>query len=312
MEFIYASALCRCSEIGSKYTSEAGRLNFIGLMPQYDRHQLYFIRFLAIIGHLDRVWDTPFIFSQALPMFCAWLCRSCIGDTVKTYMGGIRHFYLLHGHANPLEGNFKVKSVIKAQQRARPGGGNRKLPITLDMLKIIMHYSDWNSPFQVACICAALVAFFAFLRKSNITVKPNDAWDAHSIARKDVSCDARNGIVWIELHLTKTRGQTEVHPLRIPVPRMAGTRVDPWVWWHRHLMLSPCASTTVHAFAYKDTTTIATTKPLLHSDFRNFITTQFRPRIKWSHLLLAKMVQIEPCLYARLVFHILIFSISTV
>jgi hypothetical protein len=41
-------------------------------------------------------------------------------------------------------------------------------------------------------------------------------------------------------------------------------------------------------------------------------TTQFRPRIKWSHLLLAKLVQIEPCLYARLVFHILIFSISTV
>ena len=40
--------------------------------------------------------------------------------------------------------------------------------------------------------------------------------------------------------------------------------------------------------------------------------TQFRPRIKWSHLLLAKMVQIEPCLYVRLVFHILNFSTSTV
>jgi len=44
----------------------------------------------------------------------------------------------------------------------------------------------------------------------------------------------------------------------------------------------------------------------------SYRTTQFSPRIKWSHLLLAKMVQIEPCLYARLVFHILIFSISTV
>ena len=42
------------------------------------------------------------------------------------------------------------------------------------------------------------------------------------------------------------------------------------------------------------------------------LTTQFRPRTKWSHLLLAKMVQIEPCLYARPVFHILLFSISTV
>jgi hypothetical protein len=30
---------------------------------QYDRHQLYFIRFLAIIAHLDRMWDTSFIFN---------------------------------------------------------------------------------------------------------------------------------------------------------------------------------------------------------------------------------------------------------
>jgi len=40
--------------------------------------------------------------------------------------------------------------------------------------------------------------------------------------------------------------------------------------------------------------------------------TQFSPRIKSAHLLHAKMSQIGTCLYARLVFHILIFSISTV
>jgi len=40
--------------------------------------------------------------------------------------------------------------------------------------------------------------------------------------------------------------------------------------------------------------------------------TQFSPRTKWSHLLHAKMSQIGTGLYSRLVFHILIFSISTV
>jgi len=139
---------------------------------QYDKHQLYFIRFLALINHLDRVWDMPYIFNHALPLFCAWLCRSCIGDTVKTYMGGTRHFYLLHGLSNPLEGNFRVKAIIKAQQLATPGGKNRKLHITLDMLKIIVHYSNWNDPSQVACICAAIVAFFAFLRSQTSLSSP--------------------------------------------------------------------------------------------------------------------------------------------
>jgi len=144
------------------------------------------------------------------------------------------------------------------------------------MLKIIIHYSNWNDPFQVACICAAIVAFFAFLRKSNITVKPNDAWDAHSIARKNVTRDATNNAMWITLHLTKTRGHTSVDPLRIPMPRMHGNRLDPWTWWSRHLMLSPSASLDVHAFAYNDGTAAAATRPLLHADFRRFIKSKLR------------------------------------
>ena len=42
------------------------------------------------------------------------------------------------------------------------------------------------------------------------------------------------------------------------------------------------------------------------------VSTQFSPGTKWSHLLHAKMSQIGTCLYARLVFHILSFSISKV
>ena len=143
------------------------------------------------------------------------------------------------------------------------------------MLKIIIHYSNWNDSFQLACICAAIVAFFAFLRKSNITVKPNDAWDAHSIARKNVTRNAANNTMWITL-LTKTRGHTSVDPLCIPMPRMHGNRLDPWTWWSRHLMLSPSASLDVHAFAYNDGTAAAATRPLLHADFRRFIKSKLR------------------------------------
>ena len=242
---------------------------------QYDRHQLYFIRFLALIQCLGLVWDMPFICGEALPMYCAWLCRSCNGDTVKTYMGGVRHYYLLNGHRNPLEGNFKVKTMIKAQQRARPGGGNVKLPITLDMLKIMVHYSDWNNPFEVACICAAIVAFFAFLRKSNITVKHNDWWDAHSIARRNISCDAANAVMWINLQMTKTRGHSTVDGLRIPIPRLEGSRVDPWTWWAQHQKLSPSTTQDIHAFAYRSNAAGAL-KPLQHSDFRSFVRAKLR------------------------------------
>jgi hypothetical protein len=54
------------------------------------------------------------------------------------------------------------------------------------------------------------------------------------------------------------------------------------------------------------------TLPKPTSQASRTLTTQFGPRAKWAHLLLAKMSQIGACLYAQLVFHIFIFSISTV
>ena len=49
-------------------------------------------------------------------MFCAWLCHSCIGDTVKTYMGGIRHFYLLQGTDKPTH----WKATPRLSQSSKP------------------------------------------------------------------------------------------------------------------------------------------------------------------------------------------------
>lgn len=203
----------------------------------------------------------------ALPNYCTFLCRSCSGETIKSYMHGIKQLYLEHNTPNPLEGNFAVKAIIKAQQRLHPGGAHRKLPITIDMLKIMIAYSDINDPFEVACICAAIIAFFAFLRKSNITVKADDVWDAHSLSRADVNFDGH--ALWITLHLTKTRGHSYVDPLRIPIPRIPGSPLDPPAWWILHQRLSP-TSRNNHAFAYR-TILDGSTRALSHTDFCAFV-----------------------------------------
>jgi len=183
-------------------------------------------------------------------------------------MHGIRQLYLEHYLPNPLEGNFAVKAIIKAQQRLQPGGAHRKLPITIDMLKVMIAYSDINNPFEVACICAAIFAFFAFLRKANISVKPGEVWDAHSLSRDDVVFDGR--ALWITLHLTKTRGHTKIDPLRIPIPRIVGSPLDPPEWWLYHQSLSPAAPE-AHAFTYRTTDG---THALMHTDFCKFVRTK--------------------------------------
>ena len=244
----------------------------------YAKHFLYLVRFLVLVGWLPRLKDVAFMRNHGLPMYCAFLCRTCSGDTVKTYLHGIRYAYLSLGLANPLAGNFRVKQIIKAQQRARPSGTNRKMPITFDMLKVLVACSDINNPFHVACICASLVAFFAFLRKSNVSVKLNDVWQAHSLSRLDVRLDYPRQLLWVTLHMTKTRGHTVVKPLRIPIPSIPGHPLDPVQWWIRHLFLSPMSPgehpVAVHAFAYARAPSNVQglpLTPLSHSAFRAFL-----------------------------------------
>ena len=186
---------------------------------------------------LPQLWNVGYIRAKALPYYCTFLARSCSGDTIKTYMQGIRQLYLEHSLPNPLEANFAVKCIIKARQRSQPGGSHRKLPITVDMLKVIIAASDVYSSFDTACICAAIVAFFAFLRKANISVKPHDVWDAHSLSRADIVLNQQ--ALWITLRLTKTRGHSRVEPLRIPIPYIRGSPLDPPAWWIHHQRLSP-------------------------------------------------------------------------
>ena len=187
------------------------------------------------MGWISRAKDIHFMRVRALPVYCTFLCRTCNGDTIKTYMHGIRYAYLSFGLSNPLAHNFKVKQIIKAQQRLRPSGGDRKMPITFDMLKVLAAHSDINNPFHIACICASLIAFFAFLRKSNVSVKLNDVWQAHTLSRLDISHDVSARLMWVTLHMTKTRGHTAVEPLRIPIPSLPGHPLDPVQWWIRHL-----------------------------------------------------------------------------
>ena len=68
----------------------------------YAKHFLYLVRFLVLVGWLPRLKDVAFMRNHGLPMYCAFLCRTCSGDTVKTYLHGIRYAYLSLGLANPL------------------------------------------------------------------------------------------------------------------------------------------------------------------------------------------------------------------
>jgi hypothetical protein len=60
--------------------------------------------------------------------------------------------------------------MLKGVDRLRPGKSKRKLPITMAILSHLVASCNSKTPAGAATAAAAGIAFFAFLRKANVTV----------------------------------------------------------------------------------------------------------------------------------------------
>ena len=67
-------------------------------------------------------------------------------------------------------GSWKINHLLQGVRRLKPGGFQQKAAIDLQMLFWIAEATNQNNPAEVAFAAAAFIAFFAFLRKANVTV----------------------------------------------------------------------------------------------------------------------------------------------
>ena len=72
------------------------------------------------------------------------------------------------GLHNPLKDSWMLKTLIKGVKREKGGHVNRKLPITIDILKQIAACLDLRNSQQLTFWAACLVSFFGMMRKSSL------------------------------------------------------------------------------------------------------------------------------------------------
>lgn len=236
---------------------------------KYRAYQIYFVQFLLLTRWLSQAISNPELAaSTILPAYVAWLARTCKAGVIRTYLNGVRFFYLSRGLINPSVDNFWIKNILRQVRKENPDGTNRKMGITIAILRSLARNTDIQSPLQVAFMTAALFAFFAFLRKSNVSLKRDDPLTSTVLRpprRCDIRIDTLNQQIWLRLRFTKTIHFRE-RELEIPIPIIPDDLLNPLMWYTRHLLLSPSADPNLTAFAYLNATTNHMC-PLLHSYF---------------------------------------------
>ena len=113
---------------------------------------------------------------QFLLRYVVYLAHTLSANSIRQYLNVIRLIHLEMGFSNPLTQDewvqHSLKSVVCGIKRIKGAPVNRKLPITVQILKqmysLLNRYSSLDMTFWAAC----LVAFFGMLRKSSLFPAP--------------------------------------------------------------------------------------------------------------------------------------------
>lgn len=125
---------------------------------------------------------------ENLGRYIAFLSRRLCFTSVRQYLNVVRIIHLEAGHANPLEHNWYVASILKGVKRVKGCHSEQKLPITLDILKRLVCHLNLTLPLDRVFWAACLVAFYSFFRKSNLLIPTLDAFDpSRHLCRSDVN-----------------------------------------------------------------------------------------------------------------------------
>ncbi|XP_052082957.1 uncharacterized protein LOC127720417 [Mytilus californianus] len=111
-----------------------------------------------------------------LARYVAYLSSRLQFNSITNYLSIVRLLHLESGVASPID-SFFMESVLKGAKRVLGAGIHRKLPITPKILNEIFTLLSVSSSKDLCFWAACLVAFFSFLRKSNLFAPSISAFD---------------------------------------------------------------------------------------------------------------------------------------
>ena len=136
--------------------------------------------------------STPFPVTVTLiTRYIAYLVSlSRVYGTILNHLSSIKHMHKLLGHELTWDTDYQYKLILRRAKRYLGTEVKRKAPITPRLLLRMVHLFDFSNPLDVAMWELFLVAFYSFLRKSNLVVNCVAQVLPKAILQSDLCFDA--------------------------------------------------------------------------------------------------------------------------
>ena len=200
----------------------------------YAVHKRAYIAFCNLL----RVPPVP-ADTQLLCRYAVYLSRHLKFNSIKQYMNIVRLLHQEWGVQNPCLNNFHLTATLRGIKRHLGATVCRKLPITPELLKIILNALAINTPKGASVWAACVLMFFGLLRRSNVMLQDKDKFDPNlHLRRKDLHFTPEG--LRVVVRWTKTI-QGEERTLTIRYPRKKGHPLCPTTGVYHALRLSRSA-----------------------------------------------------------------------
>ena len=156
--------------------------------------------------------------------------------TIINHIGSLKHVNQLLGFGKVWDTHYRFQLVLRGVKRYLGVSPNRKHPITPEVLLQVYSHFTLAIPLHVAMWALFLVAFFTFLRKSNLVPDVADRISTKVPLRADLEFSSQGASLHIKASKTI---QYQQRSLSIPFPCIPGSPLCPVRALKRHLRLNP-------------------------------------------------------------------------
>ena len=164
------------------------------------------------------------ISSEDLGRYIAFLAQHLKFSSITNYLTIIKLLHLEGGFPDPISSHY-IETILKGVKRVIGDSTEKKLPITPHILRGIFSTLNLGDSLDLCFWCACLVAFFSFLRKSNLLIPSSHEYDPdRHLSRHDILFHKGGAVICV--NKTKTI-QFAQRKLTIPLPHIKNSPLCP-------------------------------------------------------------------------------------
>ena len=183
----------------------------------YNTHLVSYVNFCEQAG----IAPVP-ISERDLACYAAFLAGKLKYNSMRQYLNVVKLLHEEAGYPNPLQQSWVLASLFKGIKRSLGNQEIPKLPITIDILQRLFYIIDFNSSVETCFWCACTIAFFSFLRKSNLFV--DSSGNTKFLTRGNVMFSTQGVVISIQSSKTIQYGERQV---QIPLARIHDSPLCP-------------------------------------------------------------------------------------